>query len=73
MAGDTVITVIGNLTADPEIRYTPSGTAVANFTIASTPRSFDKQAGEWKDGEALFLAATFGARPRRTCREPHYV
>lgn len=55
MAGDTVITVIGNLTADPEIRYTPSGTAVANFTIASTPRSFDKQAGEWKDGEALFL------------------
>jgi len=55
MAGDTVITVIGNLTADPELRFTPSGAAVANFTVASTPRSFDKQSGEWKDGEALFL------------------
>ncbi|HET7303562.1 MAG TPA: single-stranded DNA-binding protein [Segeticoccus sp.] len=55
MAGDTVITVIGNLTADPELRFTPSGAAVANFTVASTPRSFDRQAGEWKDGETLFL------------------
>ena len=55
MANDTVITVIGNLTADPELRFTPSGSAVANFTIASTPRTFDKQSNEWKDGEALFL------------------
>ncbi|MDO8106201.1 single-stranded DNA-binding protein [Isoptericola sp. b441] len=55
MAGDTVITVIGNLTADPELRFTPSGAAVANFTIASTPRTFDRQANEWKDGDTLFL------------------
>lgn len=55
MANDTVITVIGNLTADPELRFTPSGSAVANFTIASTPRTFDRQTNEWKDGEALFL------------------
>lgn len=57
MAGETVITVIGNLTADPELRFTPSGSAVANFTIASTPRIFDKQTNGWKDGEALFLRA----------------
>ncbi len=55
MAGETVITVVGNLTADPELRFTPSGAAVANFTIASTPRTFDRQTNEWKDGEALFL------------------
>src|SRR3978361_1517479 len=55
MAGETVITVVGNLTADPELRFTPSGAAVASFTIASTPRSFDKNTNEWKDGEALFL------------------
>jgi single-strand DNA-binding protein len=55
VAGDTVITVVGNLTADPELRFTPSGAAVANFTVASTPRSFDKNTNEWKDGEALFL------------------
>ncbi len=55
MAGDTVITVIGNLTADPELRFTPAGAAVANFTVASTPRTFDRQTNEWKDGEALFL------------------
>ena len=55
MAGDTIITVIGNLTADPELRFTPSGAAVANFTVASTPRMFDRQTNEWKDGEALFL------------------
>ena len=55
MAGETVITVIGNLTADPELRFTPSGAAVANFTVASTPRTFDRQTSEWKDGEALFL------------------
>jgi|SRR5690348_12576490 single-strand DNA-binding protein len=55
MAGDTIITVVGNLTADPELRFTPSGAAVANFTVASTPRMFDRQTNEWKDGEALFL------------------
>ncbi|MFL6130193.1 MAG: single-stranded DNA-binding protein [Mycobacteriales bacterium] len=55
MAGDTIITVVGNLTADPELRFTPSGAAVANFTVASTPRTFDRQANEWKDGEALFM------------------
>lgn len=55
MAGDTVITVVGNLTADPELRFTPSGAAVANFTVASTPRTFDRQTNEWKDGDALFL------------------
>ena len=55
MAGETPITVIGNLTADPELRFTPSGAAVANFTVASTPRTFDRQSNEWKDGESLFL------------------
>ena len=55
MAGDTVITIIGNLTGDPELRFTPSGAAVANFTVASTPRQFDRQANEWKDGETLFM------------------
>lgn len=55
MAGDTVITVVGNLTADPELRFTPNGAAVANFTVASTPRTFDRASGEFKDGETLFL------------------
>jgi single-strand DNA-binding protein len=55
MAGETVITVVGNLTGDPELRFTPSGAAVANFTIASTPRQFDRQSNEWKDGDTLFL------------------
>ena len=55
MAGDTYVTVVGNVTADPELRFTPSGAAVANFTVASTPRTFDKTSGEWKEGEALFL------------------
>jgi single-strand DNA-binding protein len=58
MAGETIITVVGNLTADPELRYTQNGLAVANFTIASTPRTFDRQANDWKDGEALFLRAS---------------
>lgn len=58
MAGDTIVTVIGNLTADPELRFTPSGAAVANFTIASTPRTFDRQSNEWKDGETLFLRSS---------------
>ena len=55
MAGDTIITVVGNLTADPELRFTPSGAAVANFTVASTPRMFDRQSNDWKDGETLFM------------------
>jgi single-strand DNA-binding protein len=56
MAGETVITVVGNLVDDPELRFTPSGAAVANFRIASTPRTFDKQSNEWKDGDSLFLS-----------------
>jgi single-strand DNA-binding protein len=55
MAGETVITVIGNLTNDPELRFTPSGAAVAGFTVASTPRTFDRESGQWKDGDPLFL------------------
>ena len=55
MAGDTVITVIGNLTADPELRWTQSGAAVADFTVASTPRTYDRNAGEWRDGDTLFM------------------
>lgn len=56
MAGDTQITLVGNLVADPELRFTPSGQAVANFRVASTPRFFDRQTNDWKDGEALFLS-----------------
>ena len=55
MAGETLITIVGNLTADPELRFTPSGAAVVNFTVASTPRTLDRQTGEWKDGDALFM------------------
>ena len=58
MAGETVVTVVGNLTADPELRFTNSGVALATFTIASTPRTFDRASNEWKDGEALFLRAS---------------
>jgi len=58
MSGETVITVVGNLVDDPELRFTPGGAAVANFRIASTPRTFDKQANEWKDGDALFLSCS---------------
>ena len=58
MAGETIITVVGNLVDDPELRFTPSGAAVANFRIASTPRTFDKQTNEWKDGEGLFLSCS---------------
>ncbi len=58
MANDTTITVIGNLTSDPELRFTPSGAPVANFTLASTPRTFDKNSNEWKDGETLFLRSS---------------
>lgn len=55
MSGETYVTVIGNLTSDPELRFTPSGVAVVSFTVASTPRLFDRQSGQWKDGEALFM------------------
>ena len=58
MAGETQITVVGNLVDDPELRFTANGVAVANFRVASTPRTFDRQAGEWKDGEAMFLTCT---------------
>src|ERR687891_23639 len=58
MAGETVITVVGNLTDDPELRFTPSGAAVANFRVASTPRTFDRQTNEWKDGDPLFLSCS---------------
>jgi len=55
VAGETIVTLVGNLTGDPELRFTPSGSAVANFTIASTPRTFDRQSNEFKDGETLFM------------------
>ncbi|GAA0936781.1 single-stranded DNA-binding protein [Kribbella koreensis] len=58
MAGEPPITLIGNLTGDPELRFTPSGAAVANFTIASTPRTLDRQSNEWKDGETLFISCS---------------
>ena len=58
MAGETIITIIGNLTADPELRFTTSGVAVANFSVASTPRIYDRQSGEWKDGQAMFMRCT---------------
>ncbi|MBB6121708.1 single-stranded DNA-binding protein [Nocardiopsis algeriensis] len=58
MAGETQITLVGNLVDDPELRFTPSGAAVANFRVASTPRTFDRQSGEWKDGESMFLTCT---------------
>jgi single-strand DNA-binding protein len=58
MANEPVMTLIGNLTADPELRFTQTGTAVANFTVASTPRTFDKRTGEWNDGQALFMRCT---------------
>src|ERR687895_1558566 len=58
MAGETTVTIVGNLVADPELRFTPSGAAVASFRVASTPRTYDRQTGEWKDGEALFLTCS---------------
>ena len=58
MAGETIITIVGNLVDDPELRFTPSGAAVANFRMASTPRTFDRQTNEWKDGDALFLTCS---------------
>ena len=69
MAGETIITVIGNLTADPELRFTPTGAAVSNFTVASTPRSFDKNTGEWKDGDPLFLRCSLWRQPAENVAE----
>lgn len=63
MAGDTITTVVGNLTADPELRFTASGAAVANFTVAATPRTFDRQSGEWKDGDTLFMRCNIWRQP----------
>ena len=66
MAGETVITVVGNLTDDPELRFTPSGAAVAKFRIASTPRTLDRQSGEWKEASHCSLRATSGVTPPST-------
>ena len=68
MAGETVITVVGNLVDDPELRFTPSGAAVAKFRVASTPRIFDRQTNEWKDGEGLFLTCSVWRQAARTSR-----
>ena len=70
MAGDTNITIIGNLTDDPDLRFTPTGAAVANFTVASTPRIFDRQTNEWKDGEALFLRCSIWRQALPRCSVP---
>jgi len=69
MAGDTLVTVIGNLTGDPELRFTQSGAAVASFTIASTPRHFDKATNEWKDGDTLFLRSSVWRKPAENVAE----
>jgi single-strand DNA-binding protein len=69
VSGETVITVVGNLTDDPELRFTPSGAAVASFTIASTPRFFDRQTNQWKDGDALFLRASLWRQPAENLAE----
>ena len=69
MAGETIITVVGNLTNDPELKFTPSGAAVANFTVASTPRTFDRQTNEWKDGDALFIRCAAWRQLAENCAE----
>ena len=69
MSADTTITVVGNLTADPDLRFTASGVAVAGFTVASTPRIFDRQSGEWKDGDTLFLRCTLWRQPAENTAE----
>jgi single-strand DNA-binding protein len=69
MAGETIITVVGNLTADPELRFTPSGAAVSSFTIASTPRRFDRNTSEWVDQEALFLRCSVWRQPAENVAE----
>ena len=69
MAGETIVHIVGNLTADPDLRFTAAGAAVANFTVASTPRTFDRQSGEWKDGEALFLRCNLWRQPGENAAE----
>ena len=69
MAGETVITVIGNLVDDPELKFIPSGAAVAKFRVASTPRTFDRQTNEWKDGESLFLTCSVWRQAAENCAE----
>ncbi|MFE2723880.1 single-stranded DNA-binding protein [Kitasatospora sp. NPDC059327] len=69
MAGETAITLVGNLVDDPELRFTPSGAAVAKFRIASTPRTFDRQSNEWKDGESLFLTCNLWRQPAENAAE----
>lgn len=69
MAGETQITIVGNLVEDPNLRFTPSGQAVANFRVASTPRYFDKQSNQWTDGEALFLTCNVWRQPAEHCAE----
>ena len=69
MSNKTTLTVVGNLTADPEIRFTPSGVAVVGFTVASTPRTYDRQSGEWKDGDALFLRCSLWREPAENVAE----
>ena len=69
MAGETAITVVGNLTADPSLTFTPSGAAVCNFTVASTPRQLDKASGEWRDGSPLFMACSIWRQPAENVAE----
>ncbi len=69
MSGDTTLTIIGNLTADPELRFTPAGVAVANFTVASTPRKFNAQTNQWEDGDALFLRCSLWRQPAENIAE----
>ena len=69
MAGETIVHIVGNLTADPDLRFTAAGVAVANFTVASTPRTFDRQSGEWRDGEALFLRCNLWRQPGENAAE----
>lgn len=69
MAGETPITIVGNLVADPELRFTPSGAAVTNFTVASTPRTFDKQTNEWRDGDTLFMSCSVWRQPAENVAE----
>jgi single-strand DNA-binding protein len=69
VAGDTLITVVGNLTDDPELRFTPSGAAVANFTVASTPRSFNRQSNAWEDGDTLFMRCSVWRQPAENVAE----
>jgi len=69
MSGETILTVVGNLTAEPELKFTASGAAVANFTVASTPLNFDKNSGEWKDGSPLFLRCTLWRQPAENVAE----